>query len=175
MIIDFNERAKNADAAVFYYAGHGMQFEGINYLLPIDAEINQAEDLEEQAIRLGDVFLIERENNQKRVNIMILDACRNNGFVVENGGLAEVSPPEETLVAFATSPGKVAKDNGLYAEAFLETVKEFDGLRVQQIFDKVRQKVGQQTTSSQIPLYYTNISGDFYFVKKKHAQLMFTF
>ncbi len=175
VIKKFNAEAKDADAAVFYYSGHGMQHKGINYLIPVDADITKREDLDDQAVKLGDVLLVTQEKQRERVNIIILDACRNNGFEKENRGLAEVLPPKETLVAFATSPGKVAKDNGLYAKAFSETVKEFDGMRAQQIFDKVGQKIGEQTNSSQIPLYYTNISRDFYFVEKKHAKLIFTF
>ena len=174
VIGDFNDVAQDADAAVFYYAGHGMQYKAANYLIPIDADITKPKDIEGQAVPLGNVLLVARKK-RKRVDIIILDACRDNKFEPEKKGLAEVLPPEETLVAYATSPGKTAKDNGLYAKAFSETVKELDGLRVQQIFDRVRQTIGEQTGSTQIPLYYTNISGDFYFVEKKHAKLIFTF
>ncbi|MEW8437693.1 MAG: caspase family protein [Candidatus Thiodiazotropha taylori] len=173
----FNEHAENADIAVFYYSGHAMQFNGTNWLLPLDANITKQSDLNDNnAIRLGNVLLTNQHNEKPgRINILILDACRDNPFQDIKGGLAEVSPPPETLVAFAASPGKAAKDNGLYAKVFYNVVSEMDGIRVQRVFDIVRQIVGDVTESQQIPMYYTNISKDVYFISKRHPRFVFTY
>ncbi|MCG7897458.1 MAG: caspase family protein [Candidatus Thiodiazotropha weberae] len=175
----FNSAAEKADMALFYYSGHAMQRGRINWLLPTNAKILKQSDLnEDNAVMLGNVLLTDQhKENKGRINILILDACRSEGFSKDklDRGLAEVTPDPESLVAFSTSPGKLAEDNGYYAESFYNIVTQMDGLRVQRVFDLVRQEVGTRTNKKQTPMYYTNISKDVFFIKKRHARFVFSY
>ena len=105
-------RAKGADLAAFYYAGHGMQVRGKNYLIPIDAEIENESSVVSEAV---DVDQVLNQIGPARLSMVILDACRNNPFERKfrssaGGGLAQIDAPTGTLLAYATAPGKVAAD-----------------------------------------------------------------
>ena len=178
VIKKFNSAAKKADMALFYYSGHAMQRGRINWLLPTNAKILKPSDLNEKnAVMLGNVLLNQDKEHKGRINILILDACRSEGFSKDklDRGLAEVTPDPESLVAFSTSPGKLAEDNGYYAEAFYKIVTQMDGLRLQRVFDLIRQEVGTRTNKKQTPMYYTNISKDAFFIKKRHARFVFSY
>ena len=126
----FGERLNDNAVAVLYYAGHGLQLRDRNYLIPVDAEMRSEDEIPLAGIDIG--FILGRMSAAKsRVNIVILDACRNNPFASSTGkgghsaqGLAPMDAPVGTLLAYATAPGKLAADglggvndrNGLYAQ-----------------------------------------------------------
>jgi uncharacterized caspase-like protein len=181
-IREFSLKAKDSQVRLFYYAGHGVQVKGKNYLIPVDVEI-AAED--EVASKSADVNeLLERLGQIRAgLNIMILDACRNNPFngaamVGSDGrvvrfrgsvrsGLAQVDAPQGTLVAFATAPGAVAMDGGnfqnsLYTKHLLNHIV-VAGLPVEQMFKRVRIAVAQETQRLQVPWESSSLMGDFCF------------
>ncbi|MGH9939188.1 MAG: caspase family protein, partial [Blastocatellia bacterium] len=120
-IDEFGRRLKRGGVGLFYFAGHGMQVRGENYLIPVGVKIQKELDVEVEAIKLSRV-LNEMEEAHNRLNILILDACRNNPFArsFRSGanGLGQVAAPAGTLIAYATNPGSTASDgpgrNGLY-------------------------------------------------------------
>jgi uncharacterized caspase-like protein len=176
-ILNFNDLAEDADIALFYYSGHAIQYNDSNWLLPTNANINKESDLKDMAVNLDNVLLTYQHDKKRpeRTNIIILDACRTNPFHKQATGLADVVPDPESLIAFATSPGKVAKDSGYYSAAFQRILSEMGGLRIQRVFDFIRQEVGYKTEQKQIPMYHTNVSKDVFFNKKKHAHFVFSY
>jgi len=154
---------------VFYYAGHGMQIEGENYLAPIDFVIRDEADAKYSAYSASRV--VERmEKTGAGLSIVILDACRNNPFVTtrsSSNGLALMSSGEGIFIAFATAPGKTAADNprganGLFTTHLLTALKE-RGLTLDQVFSKVRERVATASDRKQIPWTSSSVIGDFYF------------
>lgn len=173
-IDDFIIKAKSADVTLIYYAGHGIQSNGENYLLPIDSNPQSEAELRHFCIPISDI-IIQDEYDDSKTNIFIFDACRNNPFENTWGrstsllGFAPILAPSGTLIAFSTSPGKVASDgsrrNGLYTEALLEEIKKPD-LSIIQVFQNVRQKVIVFSDNTQLPWESTSLLGDFYFNPK---------
>ena len=162
----------NKGTGLFFYAGHGMQVNGENYLIPIGSKIEKEQDVELEAVNLKRV-LGEMEYAQNDLNIVILDACRNNPFARSfrsggNKGLASTLAPTGTFIAYATGPGKVAADgtgkNGLYTQELLKALKQ-KGLRIEDVFKKVRTNVYKQSEKKQVPWENSSIFGDFYFNK----------
>ena len=174
-IADFGEKLQEGATGLFYYAGHGMQVSGRNFLIPIDAEIKS-----EQRVRLEtvdvDVVLDQMAAAKSKVNMVILDACRNNPFERRfrsvGGGLAQINAPEGTLIAYATAPGKVAADgtgeNGLYTEELLRAVRQ-PGLKVEKVFKTVRANVTRRSNGAQTPWEASSLVGDFYFKQQQAA------
>lgn len=148
------------DSVVFiYYAGHGVQVDGRNYLVPVDAPLESSTQLTSQSLYLGDLLLaIERA--RPKLAVVVLDACRDNPFVQAKGlsiqpkGLARVDPPTSTVVFYATRPGGVAQDgtgdNGVFTEALLREMRK-PGQPLEVIFRKVSTSVFQATRSEQEP------------------------
>lgn len=169
-ILSFGERLDAGSIGLFYYAGHGMQVQGRNYLIPIGAQITGEADTEIEAVDVAAV-LAKMENAHNRLNIVILDACRNNPFARSwrstAAGLAMIDAPNGTLVAYATSPGRVAADgegaNGVYTESLIKYVLT-PGLRIEDVFKRVRTEVREKTSGAQIPWESSSLEGDFYFV-----------
>lgn len=165
----FGERLRAGSTGLFYYAGHGMQMQGRNYLIPVDAVLSS-----EARVRLEtvdtEVVLDQMAASKTRVNIAILDACRNNPFERKHrsasAGLAQMSAPEGTLIAYATAPGRVAADgegdNGLYTSELIKTLKE-PGLAIESVFKRVRAAVSRSSNGEQIPWESSSLTGDFYF------------
>ena len=158
----------NADTvALFYYAGHGMQVKGKNYLIPIDAQIDTENSVRAETV---DVDTILDQLNASPLNIVVLDACRNNPFERRfrslGGGLAQMDAPKGTLIAYATAPGKVASDgegrNGLYTQELLK-VLQTPGLEVEKAFKRVRANVARATGDNQIPWEASSLTGEFMF------------
>lgn len=121
------KRVKRNTVLFFYYAGHGVQVEGRNYLVPVDARFSNGNDLADESLYLGDV-LAAIEKRRPRLSVVILDACRDNPFAHEKSnatkkGLARVDPPSSTVVFYATRPGGIASDgtegNGLFTQSLL--------------------------------------------------------
>jgi len=171
-IRDFGRKIENGGVGLFYYAGHGMQVNGKNYLIPTEAEIYAEEEVEYEAIDVGFV-MVQMEIARNRMNIIILDACRNNPFTRSwrSGatGLAFIDAPAGTLIAYATAPGSVASDgtgkNGLYTEELLAQIRK-EGMKIEDVFKKVRIGVMERSGNQQTPWESSSLTGDFYFVDK---------
>jgi hypothetical protein len=161
---------EGAEASMFYYAGHGIELNGVNYLVPVDADTRNSEEADIQNVSVNS-FLALTENSGVPLNIIILDACRNNPFnairSVSAGGLAPVKAPRGTYVAYATSPGAVAVDgdgdNSPFTLALAQSIK-VPGLTLEAVLKQTRQKVQTQTNGTQLPYDNSAITGDFYFV-----------
>jgi len=154
---------------VFYFAGHGMQSKGKNYLIPVDADVEHEDDIETQGVDIQ--YLLDKFAGVRNgMNILILDACRNNPFAkigVKNAsGLAAVDGPPGTLVAFAAAPGQVAIEtrggNGIYTKHILSNIRT-PGLPIEEIFKRVRSAVITDTSKAQVPWENTSLIRDFYF------------
>ncbi len=171
-IADFGDKLSEGATGLFYYAGHGMQVNGHNYLIPVDAQISSEQRVKLETLDV-DVVLDQMTLAKSRVNVVILDACRNNPFErrfrTAGGGLAQINAPEGTLIAYATSPGKVAADgdgdNGLYTEELLKAVRQ-PGLKVEDVFKTVRVGVSRRSNGAQTPWEASSLVGDFYFKDK---------
>ncbi len=173
---DFARAARGAEAALFYYAGHGLQMEGSNYLVPVDARLTDEADLRFEAMELTDV--VELMERASPASLVFLDACRDNplaqGLARSLGatrttsvgrGLARVESSVGTLIAYATQPGNVAVDgsgrNSPFTAAFLENIKT-PGLEVNQLLNRVRQSVLAATDRQQTPWTHSSLTQDFY-------------
>ncbi len=169
LIREFGMRLKGGGAGLFYYAGHGVQSNGRNYLIPIDAAIQSEPEVEDFGVDVNLVlnFMDEAQNG---LNIVILDACRDNpfsrSFRSSSNGLGQVDAPTGTLIAYATAPGRVASDgtgrNGLYTSELLKQMP-VPGLGITEVFMHVRAEVMKQTENKQVPWEASSLVGSFYF------------
>jgi hypothetical protein len=156
--------------ALFYFAGHGVQVNGENYLIPVGADINRQSDVRYKAVNTGQVLNAMGDSNNN-LNIIILDACRNNplprSYRSAARGLARMEGPKGTIFGFATSPGSVAadgeRDNGLYTEQLLKHMQT-PGLSIEQVFKRVLRGVDQATQGQQIPWTESSFTGEFSFI-----------
>jgi hypothetical protein len=173
MAIDkFGGLLKQYSIGLFFYAGHGIQSKGANYLIPVDANLQSEQQVEYDCVQ-ADRVLGLMEAAGSTINIVILDACRNNPFErswsrsVNGTGLAFMNAPTGSLIAYATSPGRTASDgsgsNGLYTSALLANIKT-PGINILQMFQKVRQTVAAKSGKQQIPWESTSLTADFFFV-----------
>jgi hypothetical protein len=170
---DFGEQLKSYTVGLFYYAGHGIQVKGNNYLIPVDAALKVEQDVDYDCIDAGRL-LGKMEAAGTTTNIVILDACRNNPFerqwstrsAGQGNGLAFMNAPSGSIIAYATSPGKTASDgtgkNGLYTSAILQYIK-VPGLSIEEFFKNVRTAVERNSNKSQTPWESTSLKGNFYF------------
>jgi uncharacterized caspase-like protein len=178
----FSVGARTARVRLVYYAGHGLQVKGRNFLLPVDTEIRGEDEVATKSADLNE--LLERLGAmQQGINIVILDACRNNPFSGAEilgpdgrrlkfrgptpAGLAPVDAPLGSMVAFSTAPGGVALDNpndrnSLYTKHLLSTMEE-PGLPVELLFKQVRLGVARETGRVQVPWESSSLTGDFCF------------
>src|SRR5262245_50299468 len=154
--------------AMIYYAGHGVQVAGENYLLPVDARISSPSDLDGNSLRLVDL-MGTLESIQSRMRIVVLDACRNNPFPEVNDtgrGLAIVDAPNGSIVGYSTAPGMEAQDgdgnHSPYTSAFLNIARE-PNLPIEQLFKRVRLEVNNATNGRQTPWESSSLTSDFYF------------
>lgn len=177
----FAIQAEKSDWAVIYYAGHGMEVAGVNYVIPIDATIASDRDMSFEAVPLDQVLNVAER--ARKLRLVVMDACRDNPFAAHmkrtltvatrsvSRGLASVEPDAGTLVVFAAKDGEVALDgdsgHSPFATAFVKDVS-VPGLEVRRLFDTVRDDVLEMTNGQQKPFSYGSISGrrDFYFVEK---------
>jgi len=168
-IVDFGNAIERDGVGLFFFAGHGVQVGGRNYLLPVDAEIEQEEHVEVEAIDEASV-LQRMAGARSRLNIVILDACRNNPYASRfrslSRGLAVTPAPVGTFLAYATGPGNVAADgsgrNGVFTAALLTAMKA-PGVELEPLFKDVRSSVMQATGGRQVPWTNSSVTGDFYF------------
>jgi hypothetical protein len=171
-MVDFGAKLKQYSVGLFYYAGHGIQSKGSNYLIPVDANIKSEEEIDIYCVEADDILGL-LENAGTKMNIIILDACRNNPFgrswsrSLEGSGLALMNAPAGSLIAYSTSPGRTASDgggsNGLYTEALLANIKT-PNISILQMFMRVRRTVSEKSSKSQIPWESISLTDDFYFV-----------
>ena len=168
-IVSFASRLKEDSSGLFYYAGHGVQVNGRNYLVPVDADIDSEREVRIETVGVH-VVLEEMGYAGNRMNIVILDACRNNPFErrMRGGsrGLAAIDAARGTLIAYATAPGSVALDgdgtNGIYTEELLDALRN-PGLQVEEVFKQVRVGVARRTKNQQIPWESSSLTGSFVF------------
>ena len=164
-----NNLAKQKGVGLFYFAGHGAQLAWRNYLIPVDAVIEQVSDMQTRAVDVGTLLNgLTKAGNP--MNVVILDACRDNPFGkarVEQRGLSQLDAPPGTLLAYATSPGNVAADgegkNGLYTEYLLREMQAREA-KIEDIFKRVRLNVRRESQGRQIPWESTSLEEDFYFL-----------
>ena len=175
-LIDFGRAARNADMAVLFFAGHGMELMGENWLLPVDTELKNDVDVATEAISLRSAMLAV--SNARRLGLVILDACRNNPFLANmkrpgpspalEPGLAPVEPAENVLVAYAARDGTTASDgagrNSPFTTALLRHL-ETAGLEIEFLFRNVRDDVMTATNGEQQPFVYGSLSSEEIFLK----------
>ena len=154
---------------MLYYAGHGLQLDWHNYMVPVDATLSKAADVAGQTIDVNSVIDAFKSAGN-RMNILVLDACRDNPFAgtASGKGLAQIDAPPGTILAYATAPGNVAEDgdakggNGLYTRYLLEELKR-PTTKIEDVFKRVRLNVRKQSQGRQIPWESTSLEDDFYF------------
>lgn len=161
---------KDQTVGLFYYAGHGVQYQDENYLVPIDANVQFEDDIVRMCFPVQRMVLANMERSNSRMNIVILDACRNNPFPAANRsvsqGLAEMKRARGSFIAYATAPGSVASDgagrNGLYTQELLKALRK-PGLTIEQVFKEVRMNVLHLSGDKQFTWDSSNIVGEFFF------------
>lgn len=174
---EFVLRSHNSSVRVFFYAGHGAQLKGRNYLIPVDTWLKEEDELPLKTANATE-FVDRLGQSKTGVNIVILDACRNTPFPVGTRtrglnnarslaqGLAQVVAPRGTLVAFSTAPGAVALDGGTgnsaYTKHLVDNIR-VPGLPVEQLFKRVRIGVSEETKQAQIPWESSSLMGEFCF------------
>jgi len=173
-INSFGQKLKDYDVGLFYYAGHGVQSKGVNYMIPVDAELKNEETIEFDCVA-ADRVLAFMDAASTKVNLIIMDACRNNPFArswqrsAGGGGLAMMDAPKGSLIAYATSPGRTASDgaasNGLYTSALLKFMRN-PALTIEQVFKQVRNEVSDKSGGAQIPWETTSLTGEDFYLGK---------
>jgi len=174
-MLRFKEKVDAGDrdntVALFYYAGHGLRQEEENFLVPIDASIEFEDDIARYCFPVQRMVLSNMERSNSRMNIVILDACRNNPFPsltrsIGDDGLGEMKRARGSFIAYATAPGSVAADgsgrNGLYTQELLKAMKK-PGLTIERVFKEVRVNVLRLSGDKQNTWDSSNIIGEFYF------------
>lgn len=168
-IREFGDKLRQGGTGLFYFAGHGIQSKGRNYLIPSNAEIRGEAELEFEAVDANYV-LAQMAEARNRVNIVILDACRDNplarGWRSASQGLAPMDAPVGTFVAFATAPGTGAADglgrNGVFTKHLLASLQS-QASKVEDVFKRVAAGVAMETANRQIPWTASSLTRDFYF------------
>ncbi len=154
--------------AMLYYAGHGLQLDWRNYMVPVDAQIDKSEDVPKQTVDI-ELVIQAFKTASTRMNILVLDACRDNPFPRSGAGkgLAQLDAPPGTYLAFATAPGNVAEDgdessgNGLFTQFLLKELQR--PARIEDVFKRVRLQVRQKSQGRQIPWDSSSLEDDFAF------------
>lgn len=180
-MIEFGRALRASDAVgLFYYAGHGVQVNGENYLIPVNANIRHVSEVSLEGVNVNE-FLATMERASARINIVVLDACRDNPFPGASRstarGLAGVEAPRGTYIAYATSPGAVALDgdsgNSPYTAALARAIQR-PGLTLEQVFKQTRAEVQRATADQQTPWETSSIIGDFYFLPEAGGDALAT-
>jgi len=167
----FGKRLRAGGVGLFYFAGHGVQVNSANYLLPIGSAIEKEQDVEYDAVEVGRVMR-EMEAAENHLNIVILDACRNNPFTrsfrTATRGLVAMNAPSGLMIAYATAPGTIASDgdgpHGLYTQELLQHMR-LPGVKLEEMFKRVRVAVKAKSQGKQLPWEVSALEEDFYFVK----------
>lgn len=165
----FGDRLINNDAGLVYYSGHGVESKGRNYLIAVNADIQREDEIADQGLD-ANLILEKMATAGRGVNILIVDACRDDpfgrSFRSSSRGLAVMDAPRGTIIAYSTSPGKVAQDgdgrNSPYTKSLVRAMQK-PNLPIEQVFKEVRRAVQVETKNQQTPWENTSLSGDFYF------------
>lgn len=164
-------RGPDIEASLFFYAGHGIQVRGENFLVPVSAKITSEDEVDFETVNVND-FLRVMNSSDSPINIVVLDACRNNPFArsfrsLQSRGLAPIDAPKGTVVAYATAPGDVAQDgagsNSPYTKALTDAINQYGQLPIEAVFKKARENVLSQTSDKQVPWETSSMTGDFFF------------
>ena len=166
------ELKQKRGVGLFYYAGHGMQIDNRNYLIPVNTPLEEEDEVPFESIDVGSV-LAKMESAGNALNLLILDACRNNPFPRQfrssSRGLARVEAPVGSLVVYSTAPGKVAADgngrNGVFTAALLEELRT-PGLSLTQTIRRTRAAVVKATGGRQVPWESSSLLQDYYFTEQ---------
>ena len=167
----FGDKLLTYDVGLVYYSGHGVEVKGRNYFIPVNADIMREDEIADQGLDVS-LILEKMSTAGKGVNILIVDACRDDpfgrSFRSSSRGLAQMDAPRGTIIAYATSPGKVASDgdarerNSPYTKHLLRAMQS-PNKPIEQVFKEVRRAVQDETKNQQTPWENTSLSGDFYF------------
>ena len=170
IVRQFSHKLRQGGVGLFYYAGHGLEVEGKNYLVPTKAEIPDRLEVEYEALAVN--MIIDRmEDSHNRLNIVVLDACRNDPFNkgrdIGNGGLAQINNAKGMYIAFATAPGEIASDgdsgrNGLFTKHLIKNIGQTN-LTLNEVFSQTRASVYKESNQKQIPWTSSSVIGKFYF------------
>ena len=170
LLRDFGDRLKaRGGVGLFYFAGHGLQVRGENYLVSVDSDIRNEDEVADDALN-AQLVLEKMQSAGNRVNVVILDACRNNPFAVRSRsaalGLATMHAPSGSIIAYSTAPGSVASDgsgaNGLYTQHLARVIPQ-TGVPIEEAFKMVRAAVRRESNNQQIPWENTALEGQFFF------------
>lgn len=165
----FGKKLRHGGVGVFYFAGHGMQVNGVNYLIPVGANIEEEDEIRYESVNANRV-LSKMQSAGNRINIVLLDACRNNPFARSfrsaSRGLATMDAPIGTLIAYATAPGKTAADgigrNGLFTGYLIKYIQK-PQLPLTKLMMEVRKEVISASNGKQIPWEVSSLTGEFFF------------
>jgi hypothetical protein len=167
----FGDKLLTYDVGLVYYSGHGVEVKGRNYFIPVNADIQREDEIADQGLDVS-LILEKMSTAGKGVNILIVDACRDDpfgrSFRSTSRGLAQMDAPRGTIIAYATSPGKVASDgdarerNSPYTKHLLKAMQS-PNKPIEQVFKEVRRAVQDETKNQQTPWENTSLSGDFFF------------
>ena len=169
----FGDKLLTKDVGLVYYSGHGVEVRGRNYFIPVNADIQRSDEIIDQGLDVS--FVLEKmETAKKGINILIVDACRDDpfgrSFRSNSRGLAAMDAPRGTIIAYATSPGKVAADgsgrNSPYTKNLVKAM-QLPNTPIELMFKEVRRAVQLETKNQQIPWENTSLSGNFYFYTPK--------
>jgi uncharacterized caspase-like protein len=170
---EFADKIVSSDVALVYYSGHGVEVNGRNYFIPVDADIQRDYEVADQgydANQITDMMQSIPSASGQRVNILIVDACRDNPLARSwrstSRGLAKMDAPAGTFIAFSTAPGKVASDgegrNSPFTKHLLSAIQK-PNQPIEQVFKSVRKAVIDETKGMQVPWENSSLIGDFYF------------
>jgi len=167
----FGDKLLAYDVGLVYYSGHGVEVKGRNYFIPVNADIQREDEIADQGLDVS-LILEKMSTAGKGVNILIVDACRDDpfgrSFRSSSRGLANMDAPRGTIIAYATSPGKVASDgdprerNSPYTKHLVKAMQS-PNKPIEQVFKEVRRAVQDETKNQQTPWENTSLSGDFFF------------
>lgn len=168
-IVEFGDRLANYDVGLVYYSGHGVEVGGRNFLIPVSNTLVSEDEVADRAIDAS-LIIDKLSQAKKKVNILILDACRDNPLRSRtrssSSGLSGINAPVGTLVAFSTAPGRVAEDgtgrNSPYTKRLIENMLK-PNIPIEKVFKETREAVIEETKGRQVPWENTSLRGDFYF------------
>ena len=176
-IKEFGRKRKNYEIAFVYYAGHGIQLNNENYLLPVKEEFEFEDDVEDNGVSMQRVLRYLESTRENQLNFIVLDACRDNPFEsnwnktrsLKGAGLAKTPPPTGSLIAFSTDHGQTAADgdggNSLYSQALAEKLLE-ENVSIEQVFKNVRTEVLKLSGDTQSPVEESKLTGDAFYLNK---------
>lgn len=168
---NFEENLTKSDIGLIFYSGHGIEFKGSNYLIPVDAQLRNEQDIPRQGYDIS-AFSAKISRSSNKTLILILDACRNNPVFSQyrsaKEGLNQMMAPSGTIIAFSAAPGQLASDgngrNSPYTAALLSQAK-LPNKKIEDVLKDTSKKVSDETGGRQIPWYNSSLVGDFYFYK----------